>query len=76
MRSVVVLPEPDGPEQHEELARLDREVDAVQHGRRAVPLDDAFEADAPVSIGAIGAISAHRALIAGLRPSPRRRSGP
>src|SRR4030095_7495871 len=32
-----------GSEQHEELAGLDGEVDAVQHGRRAVPLDDAFE---------------------------------
>ena len=31
---VVVLPEPDGPEQHEELARLDGEIDAVQHGGR------------------------------------------
>ena len=33
-----------GPEQDEEFARLDREVDAVQHRRRAVLLDDAFDA--------------------------------
>ena len=32
MRSVVVLPHPDGPEQGEELARLDLEVDAVDGG--------------------------------------------
>ena len=29
MRSVVVLPQPDGPEQRDELAVLDREIDAV-----------------------------------------------
>src|SRR4029077_18128503 len=35
-----------GPEQCEEFARLDLEIDAVQRGDRAVPLDDAAEADA------------------------------
>ena len=46
MRSVVVLPEPEGPSSTKNSPGSIVEVDAVQHGRRAVALDDAFEADA------------------------------
>ena len=42
MRSVVVLPEPDGPEQREELARLDLEIDALQGRDRPVRLTIRF----------------------------------
>ena len=31
MLSSVDLPQPDGPDQHDELAALDVEVDALQH---------------------------------------------
>ena len=31
MRSAVVLPQPDGPEQDEELAVVDLEVEALHH---------------------------------------------
>ena len=34
IRSSVDLPQPDGPDQRDELARLDVEVDPVQRGRR------------------------------------------
>ena len=44
-RSVVVLPEPDGPEQREELAGLDVEVDAVDGGDVAEAPDQAAQAD-------------------------------
>src|SRR2546428_196757 len=36
-----------GSQQGEELAGRDRQIDAVQHRHGAVPLDDAFELDAP-----------------------------
>ncbi len=48
IRSVVVLPEPDGPEQREELAARDVEVDAVDGGDVAVPLPQADDADVDV----------------------------
>ena len=35
MRSNVVLPQPDGPEQRDELALGDGEIDAAQHRGRA-----------------------------------------
>ena len=38
IRSAVVLPHPDGPDEHHELAVLDLEVDPV-HGPRAVRID-------------------------------------
>ena len=64
-------------EQDEELARLDREVDAVQHRRLAVLLDDALDADgAGVDRHDRRDLGRSSALICGLRPSPRRRSGP
>ena len=44
--SVVVLPEPDGPEQRQELAALDVEIEVVDDARDAVVgLADADEAD-------------------------------
>ena len=44
-RSVVVLPEPDGPEQREELALRDVEVDAVDRGEVAVALGQPAQPD-------------------------------
>ena len=38
MRSAVVLPQPDGPDEHHELAVLDVEAEVV-HGTRAVGVD-------------------------------------
>ena len=35
MRKVVVLPQPDGPEQGQELAVLDGEIDAIDRLQRA-----------------------------------------
>ena len=47
MRRSVDLPQPDGPDQRDELARLDREVDALERDRLAVRecLRDALELD-------------------------------
>ena len=44
MRSVVVLPEPDGPSSAKNSPGSISKVDAVQRGELAVPLDDTFEA--------------------------------
>ena len=41
IRSVVVLPQPDGPEQREEPALLDHQVEVVDRGEAAEPLGDA-----------------------------------
>ena len=43
VRSSVDLPEPDGPEDDDVLARVHGQVDAVQHLVRAERLLDAFE---------------------------------
>ena len=45
IRSVVVLPQPDGPEQREELAARDVEVEVVDDGRAAEDLGQAAQAD-------------------------------
>ena len=45
MRSVVVLPQPDGPSRHEELAVLDGEVDALDGGEVAERLVQVLEPD-------------------------------
>ncbi len=45
IRSVVVLPQPDGPEQREELARLHLEVDVVDRDEIPEPLGDAAQDD-------------------------------
>jgi hypothetical protein len=42
---VVVLPQPDGPQQREELAGLDAQVDAVDGDRVAVPLAQVDQLD-------------------------------
>ena len=46
MRSVVVLPQPEGPSSVHELALRDRERDVVDGGDVAVALGDAVEDDA------------------------------
>ena len=50
MRSEVVLPQPDGPEQREELAARDLDRDVVDRGHVAEPLRDAVEADLDADI--------------------------
>ena len=45
MRSTVVLPEPDGPMIATFSPGRDLEVEAVEHGQRAVALGDLLEAD-------------------------------
>ena len=45
IRSVVVLPQPDGPEHREELAPPDREVGVVHRHEVAEPLGDVVEHD-------------------------------
>ena len=45
IRSVVVLPQPDAPEQREELARRDVEVDAVDGGHAVERLDQLMQPD-------------------------------
>ena len=45
IRSVVVLPQPDGPEHREELAAPDREVGVVHGDEVAEPLGDVIEHD-------------------------------
>ena len=44
--SSVVLPQPEGPEQDQELAVVDLEVEVLEHGHAAVGLDDVFELNA------------------------------
>ena len=48
IRRVVVLPQPDGPEEAEELALHDLEVDVVDRERVAVRLRDLDEPDVDV----------------------------
>jgi len=60
--------------QREKFPRLDVEIEPMQRGERAVPLDDAAHADAAAGRG-----GNHRTtpiLIAVRRPSRRQRSGP
>ena len=45
MRSVVVLPQPLGPEEGHELAALDREVEVLDHGLGAEGLLDAGQSE-------------------------------
>ena len=53
MRSVVVLPQPDGPSKATNSPGSDSEIDAIDHPRLAVEaLFDAFEPD----VGAVGAV--------------------
>ena len=55
IRSVVVLPQPDGPEQREELAGLDHEVDVVDGDEIAELLAQCDELDPTAVTVAIAA---------------------
>ena len=55
MRSVVVLPQPDGPEQGEELAGLDLEIDAGHRHLVGEALLQALERDGPTARQLAGA---------------------
>ena len=45
IRSVVVLPQPDGPKHDEERAVIDREVHALDGGERSERLGNGFKPD-------------------------------
>ena len=60
IRSVVVLPQPDGPEQREELAARDVEVEVVDDGRAAEDLGQAAQRDGGRRVGVSARCCAHR----------------
>ncbi len=51
MRSSVVLPQPDGPEQRDELARREIEADVVQRDEAAERFADVADFDAHAASG-------------------------